>query len=320
MESRSINNSFFRKIKYRNDLQSVKINPKISIKKMVKDYQEIKRILLFILGLNWLVALIKIIVGIKIRSTSMAADGWHSFSDGASNIVGIIGITLASKKKDSTHPYGHKKYETFFALGIAFLLFLVALGIVHESIGRFKDKIVPQINLLSFLVMCVTMLINFLVMRFELKKGKQLQSDILISDSLHTRADIFTSLSVLCAFLAINFGFPALDPIVSILIALIISYSAFGIVKQSSVILCDSAAIGNLNEITKIVLEVGGVRSCHNIRTRGRPDDIYVDLHVEVSKDMTVEKAHAISSRIEKRIKEKLSGVSDVVVHIEPKD
>jgi len=250
----------------------------------------------------------------------MTADGFHSLSDGASNIIGLIGIHFASKAKDVDHPYGHKKYETFFSLGIAFLLFLVAIGIIHESLGRFNNAIALNITPASFIVMVITIMVNFIVMRYERKKGVELKSDILLSDSLHTRADIFTSISVIMALIAIKMGFPLLDPITSIIISVFIAYSGYKIVCQSSTILCDSAAIVDLKQIVDIVLSVEGVKACHKIRTRGRPDDIYIDLHVQVDGDMPIGSAHKISYAIEDAIKKSLPQVVDIVVHMEPKE
>ena len=284
-----------------------------------KDYRTIRLVLILTMVLNWLVAIAKIICGLIIRSSSMTADGFHSLSDGASNIIGLIGIHFASQPKDNDHPYGHRKYETFFALGIAFLLFLVAIGIVHESLGRFTNPVVPQINAISFIVMILTMAVNFIVMYYENKKGKELKSDMLISDSLHTRADIFTSLSVILALFAIKLGYPILDPVISIMIALFIAYAGYGIMKESSVILCDTAAILNVKQIVDIVLSVEGARNCHKVRTRGRPDDIYVDLHVQVDKDTHIDAAHKISYAIEDAIRKSIPEVTDVVVHMEPK-
>jgi len=287
---------------------------------ILKDYKKIRLVLLTVLALNWLVAVAKIIFGLNSRSSSMTADGFHSFSDGASNIIGLVGIHFASQEKDFDHPYGHKKYETFFSLGIAFLLFLVAIGIAHESLGRFTNNVTPKINFASFTVMIVTMAINFVVMRYENKSGTELKSDILISDALHTRADIFTSLSVILALLAVKLGFPLLDPITSIIISVFIAYSGYKIMRQSSAILCDTAAIFDVKQIVDIVLGIDGVRACHKIRTRGRPDDIYIDLHVQVDNDTRIDSAHKISYAIETAIKKSLPQVSDVVIHMEPKE
>ena len=284
-----------------------------------KSYRTIRLVLIWVLALNWLVAIAKIVCGMIIRSSSMAADGFHSLSDGASNIIGLIGIHFAFRPKDIDHPYGHRKYETFFALGIAFLLFLVAIGIVHESLGRFTNPVVPQINSISFVIMLITIGVNFIVMHYENKKGKELKSDILVSDSLHTRADIFTSLSVLLALFAIKLGYPILDPIISIMIAIFIAYAGFGIMKESSAILCDTAAILDVKQIVDIVLSIEGTKNCHKVRTRGRPDDIYVDLHVQVDSNTRIDAAHKISYAIEDAIKRSIPEVTDVVVHMEPK-
>ena len=91
--------------------------------------------------------------------------------------------------------------------------------------------------------MVTTLLINILVMRYEFKKGGELQSDILTSDATHTKADIFTSASVIITLVAIKLGYPFLDPIATIIIALFIGHGAFEICQNSSRVLCDSAAI-----------------------------------------------------------------------------
>ncbi|MBP7216195.1 MAG: cation diffusion facilitator family transporter, partial [Candidatus Omnitrophica bacterium] len=156
---------------------------------MQEHYRRIKKILLFVLALNWAVALAKIIYGIASRCGSMTADGFHSLSDGASNIVGLIGIHFACQPVDKDHPYGHKKYETFFSLFIAMLLFFVAINLAKEGILRIFKPVIPQIDAFNFIIMIITLCINAWVMRYEHKHGKLLNSDILISDAMHTRAD-----------------------------------------------------------------------------------------------------------------------------------
>jgi cation diffusion facilitator family transporter len=283
-------------------------------------YDRIRKILLFILALNWLVAFAKIAYGLFTRCSSMAADGFHSLSDGASNIIGMIGIHFACQPKDKEHPYGHKKYETFFSLGIAMLLFLLSFNLVKEGLSRFKNPVTPEINIISFIIMLVTMAVNFWVMRFEHRIGEELRSDILISDALHTKADLFTSLSVIITLFVIKAGYPILDPIATILIALFIAYAGLTIVRHSSSVLCDTAAIMDEKKIENIVLRVKGVKACHKIRSRGRPDDIYLDLHVQVDAGMRMDEAHRISYAIEAELKKEIPQVTDVVVHMEPKE
>lgn len=283
-------------------------------------YKYIRRILIIILALNWVVALAKIFYGLFSHCESMTADGFHSLSDGASNIIGLIGIHFAYQPKDSDHPYGHKKYETFFSLGIALLLFLVSFNLLKEGIGHLYQPVLPQVDSRSFIVMIATLAVNIWVMNYERKKGKVLQSDILVSDSMHTKADILTSLSVIIALIAIKLGYPILDPIVTIIICLFIFHAGYVILRQGSAVLCDTAAILDIKKIQDIVLGIKGVKTCHKIRTRGRPDDIHVDLHVQVSPDMHVDNAHKISYAIEEAIKKGIPEVTDVVVHIEPKE
>lgn len=286
-------------------------------------YSRVRRILVLILVLNWSVALAKIFYGFLSRCAGMTADGFHSLSDGASNIIGLIGIQLACQPKDKDHPYGHKKYETLFSLAIAALLFFVSFNLLKEGVRRLWQPVLPQIDALSFAVMLGTLGVNVWVMRYEYQKGKLLQSDILVSDSMHTRADIFISLSVIISLVAMKFGsaeFQILDPLVTIMISLFIAWAGFTVAKESSDVLCDAAPIVDVDKIKDIVLKIQEVKTCHKIRTRGRPDDIHLDLHVQVKSDMHMDLAHRISYTIEGEIKKSIPGITDVLVHMEPKD
>ncbi|MFH1281326.1 MAG: cation transporter dimerization domain-containing protein, partial [Candidatus Omnitrophota bacterium] len=97
-------------------------------------------------------------------------------------------------------------------------------------------------------------------------------------------------------------------------------YTAFEIVKQSSDVLCDTAVFLDDQKVKDIVLKTEGVRACHKIRSRGRIDDVYIDLHVQVNPNMHIDDAHKISCRIEKTIKSAIPGITDVVVHMEPQN
>lgn len=278
---------------------------------------EVKKTLSVVLILNWLVACLKLVFGYRIGSSSMVADGFHSFSDGTSNIIGLLGIRLASQPKDSDHPYGHKKYETMASVMISSLLFIVCFHILHDSLERLNSSRAPEVNAMSIAVMIGTLALNIIVMAYEYKKGRRLGSDILIADSLHTRADILTSFSVLAAFAGVRMGWLWMDAAVAVVIAVVIGIAAIGILRHTSAVLCDSAVLDPV-EVEKAVLGVPGVKRCHRIRTRGRADDVHVDLHVLVHDQTPLVKAHALSSQIEARMKQHFSGVTDVIVHIEP--
>ncbi|MFA5389659.1 MAG: cation diffusion facilitator family transporter, partial [Candidatus Omnitrophota bacterium] len=260
-------------------------------------FKEIRRILIIILLFNWLVAFGKLIYGLVTKSAAMTADGVHSFADGASNIIGLVGIWAASKSADEDHPYGHKKYETVATLGIAVVLFLASFDIIRDAFLRLFHPVVPDVNIFSFFVMAVGFLINIAVMKYEYKKGMDFSSDVLVCDSIHTKTDIFVSLAVIVTLISTKLGFPILDTLVASVIGVLIARAGFEILKKSSDVLCDKEAIEK-TKIAGVVSEIPGVRSIHKIRARGRGDDVHVDLHVRVDMDMRVDAAHELSHRI----------------------
>ena len=269
------------------------------------------------LFLNWLVSFLKIALGLGTRCMVITADGVHSLADGASNIVGLVAIYFSGRPADDSHPYGHRKYESFAALMIAVFLIAVAGGILREAIQGFIRPRTPEVSLLSFGLMAFTLLVNVFVVVYERKKGTLLKSEFLISDSQHTLTDIFVTLSVFVALLGILFKVPFVDSFFSSMIAGFIIFTAVRILKQTSDVLCDHAAI-ETDKIERVVRGINGVRDCHEIRTRGSRDNIHIDLHVLVDANMTVADSHGLANQVERALRQKIQGVIDVVVHIEP--
>ncbi|MBM4240721.1 MAG: cation transporter [Euryarchaeota archaeon] len=280
-------------------------------------YKTVKRILIIIFILNISVALAKAVFGWYSNSLSMITDGFHSFFDGTSNIIGIIGISLASRPADKEHPYGHGKFETFASLLIAVLLFLTCFEILESSINKFLNPQTPEITLLSFAVMGITILINIGVSWYEYRQGKKLGSYILVADSMHTRSDIYASFAVIMGFFAIKFGYIIADPLIAIGIAVLIARTGIRIIKDSSKVLLDEAPIDK-DILKNIVKSVDGICDVHMIRTRGSPSEIYVDLHIVVKTSYSVDKAHDIGDEVEKKLKKSIPEIADVLVHIEP--
>jgi cation diffusion facilitator family transporter len=279
--------------------------------------QKVKRVLWIVLILNLVVAALKCITGYLIRSNSMLADGFHSMADGSSNIIGLVGITAALKPVDKDHPYGHKKFETFAALGIAALLLLAIVSILHEAYGRILHPVIPKINLVSFVVMFLTLAVNIWIVRYEKKMGTTFNSDILISDAHHTNSDIYVSLSVIASLVATKLGINWFDTVASLVIAGLIARAGYEIVKHSSSVLCDKAVLDE-TKIVELALSIDGVIGCHKVRSRGRTDDLQIDLHIEVNPEIVVEQAHKISHQVAEAVGHEIEGVSDVMVHIEP--
>lgn len=280
-------------------------------------YRKIRNIMILILLLNLAVSFVKIIYGMLTNTLSMQSDGYHSMFDGVSNIVGLIGIQAASKPPDTEHPYGHRKFETMASVFIAVLLMFAGFNIVNSALHRFGSGITPEVTTFSFLVMIGTMAINYMVTTYEHRNGIKLQSEVLIADSMHTKSDIYVSLSVILGLIAIKAGFPVLDPIIATVISGIIVYTGINIIMKSSSVLCDTSQL-NVEEIHNVVCAVEGVIGCHDIRSRGTAGHIYIDLHVEVHPAMPTIRSHGIADTVEYELKQHFEGVQDVVIHIEP--
>ena len=286
---------------------------------MIKNkFGEVQKVLWIILFLNIAVAAAKIIMGTIINSTSLTADGYHSLTDGSSNIIGLIGIRLAAKPIDEEHPYGHRKFETLASLFIVGMLVYLALKIISEAYGRFRNPLIPDITTESLVVMLLTLFINIFVAKYEYRKGLKLNSTILTSDSMHTRSDIYVTIGVLTTLVAIRLGAPpVVDSVASLVVAIFILHAAYEIFKEASVILVDSAVIDN-KEIENIVLCHEGVKGIHKIRSRGTTDDMHIDMHILADPGLTLEESHKLVHEIEDKIRLKMNNNIQVVIHLEP--
>jgi cation diffusion facilitator family transporter len=280
---------------------------------------EIRWVLWAVLGLNLLVAFAKLLYGMATGSLGMQADGFHSLFDGVSNVVGLIGLRMASAPPDDVHPYGHKKYETLAAGAIGAMLLGTCLYLLWNSYQHWQGAVEPQVTRLSFIVMVATMVVNYAVMRWERNKGRTLRSEILVADSQHTGSDILTSCSVLVGLAAVHFGYPIVDPLVAVAIAGVIAWTAVSVLAETSHSLTDMARL-DAEQVRAVVMRTKGVLDCHKIRTRGLPHHIFVDLSVHVAPTMTVGESHELAHEVERSIKEGFEGVAEVIVHVTPEN
>lgn len=279
--------------------------------------REVRKILLVVLVFNLATAVSKTLWGHWTQSISMQADGIHSFLDAASNIVGLVGVWVASHPPDETHPYGHRKFETFASFCISVFLFLGCFEVLKSSYDRFQSAVVPEVPPASFAIMLITVVVNLSLSRWESRKGALLKSEVLIADSFHTKSDVFASLSVIASLAGSWAGYPIIDPLVGVVIAFIIGMVGGKILMESSKVLTDYSRI-DPREIHDVVMKIHGIEECHAVRTRGSMNHIYVDLHIHVAPQMPLEKAHILAHRVEAEIMRKYTDVLEVVVHLEP--
>lgn len=282
------------------------------------NYKKVKFVLWIILFANLGVAFTKIIVGYLINSTSLSTDGIHSISDGMSNVVGLIGIAIASKPVDKNHPYGHKKCEIVASLFIGGMLLFLGIKTLFNGFNRFTNPQDINITLISLISLLLTICINIFVTVYERRKGEEYNSYILISDSIHTRSDICISVGVLISLIGIKMGLPQIiDPIISIVISLFILGASYEIFKEAIGILSDEAVIEEA-EIRKILNSFDEVKDIHKIRSRGCFNEMHVDMHIMIDSNTTTEDAHALCHNIERELKNKINNNCQVIIHVEP--
>ena len=277
----------------------------------------VRRVLVRVLFLNLAVAGAKLAFGYATGAVSIISDGFHSLTDCASNVMGLLGASAAHKPPDVDHPYGHRKFETLAAAGIFVFLLLVVIEVVETALGRLLSGGTPRVTVYSFAVMLATLAVNVAVVRYESDQGRRFSSELLLADAAHTRSDVLTSCAVLLSLAAVWAGFPALDSIGALVVAVFIARTGYRIGLETSGILADRMVIDEA-DIRQVVMGVPEVVGCHQIRTRGSFDHTFVDLHVWFRGDMTLFEAHRLSHVVKDRLMERYPQIADAIIHIEP--
>lgn len=275
------------------------------------------RVLFRVLFLNLIVAAAKLAFGYATGSVSIVSDGYHSLTDSASNVMGLVGIRASRKPPDEDHPYGHRKFETLAAAGIFVFLLLVVIEVVETAIGRLRSGETPEVSLYSFLVMLGTLGINLAVVKYESRQGRTLGSELLLADAAHTRSDVLTSCAVIGSLAAVWLGFPALDALGAIVVAIFIARTGYQIGLETSGILADRVVLSE-EAIGRVVMSIPHVLGCHHIRTRGSYDHTFLDLHVWFPGDMPLHEAHRVSHVVKDKLLESFPQIADAIIHIEP--
>lgn len=281
-------------------------------------FSSIKRVLWLILVLNLLVAGAKIWYGTISNTVSIRADGIASLFDSLSNLVGIAGLSLAERPADLDHPYGHQKFETYASAGIGLMLLVAAYNVGSDAVaGLLSHSGSPQVDAGSFAVMLATLAVNVFVVVYERSRGKALHSEILSADAFHTLSDVLVSISVIVGLVFVRLGFTIADSIASLLVAVMILRSAYEVFRQANQTLSDEARIP-VADIKAVADAVPGALDCHAVRTRGTEGEVYMDLHILVDPNMTIERAHRVAGEVEAALNERFPQVVDIVVHVEP--
>jgi cation diffusion facilitator family transporter len=269
-----------------------------------------------------LLIVIKTAASILTGSIAIRADAIHSVIDLFGVVIGYIGIRIASKPPDESHPFGHGKAENIAGVVIAAMIFIAAIIIAYQAIVRLIAGGVVELVPLGIYVTAAAIAINLLVSWYSLKVARATESIALEATARDLLTDVLSSAAVLVGLILVQFtGIAILDPIVALLVAILIGRTAFFTMKKSFGGLMDiRLPQAEEEEIVAIIKRHGDlIAGFHKIRTRKAGSQRYIDFHLVVSKDISVERAHQLCDQLEEEIEERLSDTS-VTIHVEPCD
>lgn len=276
------------------------------------------RVLAAILVVNAAVAAARVLYGLAVGSLAIYGDGLHAATDGLNNVVGLAVLRIAHRPADHEHPYGHQRYEILAAAAVGVVLLLLASELYGRAISAFDQELaVPAVAAGGWVLLGSTLVVNVGVAWWERRMGRRLRSALLVADANHTAADVVLTIGVIVTTLFASRGVPVLDVLAAILLGTVVAAAGVKLLWESAQTLADRAALAP-DEIRAVARAVDGVIAVPQVRSRGGPGAVHVDLIVHLPGDLSFDRAHAISDRVADAIEQSLDDVVDVVVHAEP--
>jgi cation diffusion facilitator family transporter len=274
---------------------------------------------------NSFLILLKLFAGLLTGSISLIAEAIHSLIDLVAAIIAFVSVRVSDRPADEQHPFGHGKAENISGVAEAVLIFVAAGIIIYEAIQRLITGRTLELLEIGIAIMAVSIVVNILVSRYLLRVSRATDSLALEADARHLTTDVIAMVGVLVGLAIVRIGqlvgvnLNILDPIVAILVALLIMKTAYDITKKSFGGLMDiKLPKAEEDEITSCIMEHGGkVVAFHDLRTRKAGSYRYIELHLVMPKNASVEEAHRMCDHLEQDIRKRLSR-TNVTIHVEP--
>lgn len=298
------------------------------VKHFVKDYEKTEKvsvrtgygILASMVGIfcNVLLFLMKITIGMMIHSISVIADAFNNLSDAGSSIISFIGVKIASKPADKEHPFGHGRMEYIAALVVAFLVLQVGFTFFKDAVGKIKHPQEIEFNLVSVIVLLLSIGIKLWLGMFNKKLGTRIHSNVMLATAADAMGDVITTSATVVSLLVFQFSGWNIDGIVGIGVSLVVMWAGVGIAKDTLEPLLGQAVPKDVyEEITKFVESHEGILGTHDLIVHNYgPGRSMASLHAEVANDVDIEVSHEIIDRIEREATKEL-GVF-LVIHMDP--
>ena len=284
--------------------------------------QQTNRITWWGVAVNLFLAVIKTVGGIVGQSQALLADGIHSISDLASDGMVLLAAKHAGEEADEDHPYGHGRFETVVTVILGIFLIIVAGGIAYDAIIRLQhpeDIMVPATFTLAIAV--ISILANEVLFHATKAVAHKIRSPMLEANAWHHRSDAVSSIVVLIGIGAAFFGYPLVDAVAAILVALMIAKIGLDLSKQGMEELVDTALDADtVEQVREAILSIDDVRHMHMLRSRRMGHNALIDVHIQVSPKLSVSEGHHIAETVEKTIIDRFEEINDVTVHIDPEN
>lgn len=276
----------------------------------------VRRVLLTVLGLNALVAAAKIAYGRGAAVLAIEADGYHSLTDGLASIVALIGVWLAARPPCARHPYGHRKNEVVAALAIGVAMLLLAAGLANDVVAGLSGarSVMPRVGPMAFVVLVGTLAVNLGVAAFQAKEAERLGSALLATDARHTRSDCLVTLGVLFGTALTWAGLSGLDIAVAAVVAVLVGKAGVEVVRENLGYLTDRALVPP-EAVAEVVEGIAPVVAVGQVRTRGTPGAVFMDLRVSLPPHLSVASASEVVARATETIRHEFPDVVDVTIH-----
>ena len=271
--------------------------------------------------IDFLLSIIKIILGFIGQSGALIADGVHSFSDLLTDWVTWYAAKLSGDAPDADHPYGHERFETVATLGLSIFLAIVGTIIIFEGFGRFSNPNELRHENWLIAAAALSVLSKEALYWYTVKVARDINSDLLKANAWHHRTDAFSSIVVVIGIIGAANGYFFLDSVAAIIVGILIIYIGWQLGFEATKELVDTSIDQEDIKALHIALsEIKGVNSVHTLRTRKVGHKKSADVHVQVNPFLSVSEGHIISVSVERVAKECIEELDDVTVHIDPEN
>ncbi len=270
-------------------------------------------------GVNLVLSVCQILVGLAAKSQGLIADGLHSLSDLVGDFVVLFANRHSQKDADADHPYGHQRFETAASLVLGVLLLAVGAGMLWSAVVKLESpESVQTVHLSALWVALGALAAKELLFRYMLSVAKQVKSSMLVANAWHARSDAASSLVVGLGIIGNLMGFPILDPIAALIVGFMVTRMGWSFAWDALHDLMDRAVDDEeVGAIRQTLTDTPGVSGVHDVRTRKMGDMIIVDAHIEVDATLTVEAGHDIAVAAQQRVMQH-HRVLRLMTHVDP--